>query len=62
MEHGIFVDHKGFFVWLSGNGKGDSMVLKFTQDAQCWAACTINMSEFEFPTRTRARTMGGDDG
>jgi DNA-binding beta-propeller fold protein YncE len=30
-EHGILVDHKGF-VWLSGNGKGDSMVLKFTAD------------------------------
>jgi DNA-binding beta-propeller fold protein YncE len=32
-EHGIFIDHKGF-VWLSGNGKGDSMVLKFTQDGE----------------------------
>jgi DNA-binding beta-propeller fold protein YncE len=30
-EHGILVDHKGF-VWLSGNGKGDNMVLKFTAD------------------------------
>src|SRR6516164_5122857 len=28
-EHGILVDNKGF-VWLSGNGKGDNMVLKFT--------------------------------
>ena len=28
-EHAILVDNKGF-VWLSGNGKGDSMVLKFT--------------------------------
>jgi hypothetical protein len=28
-EHAILVDNKGF-VWLGGNGKGDSMVLKFT--------------------------------
>src|ERR1700756_5046232 len=32
-EHGIFVDHKGF-VWLAGNGKGDDMILKFTQDGK----------------------------
>ena len=32
-EHGILVDNKGF-VWLSGNGKGDSMVLKFTTDGK----------------------------
>jgi DNA-binding beta-propeller fold protein YncE len=30
-EHGILVDNKGF-VWLSGNGKDDAMVLKFTTD------------------------------
>ena len=28
-EHSILVDNKGF-VWLSGNGKDDAMVLKFT--------------------------------
>jgi len=32
-EHGILVDDKGF-VWLSGNGKGDNMVLKFTTDGK----------------------------
>ena len=32
-EHGILVDSKGF-VWLSGNGKGDNMVLKFTNDGK----------------------------
>jgi NHL repeat len=32
-EHGILVDNKGF-VWLSGNGNGDNMVLKFTTDGK----------------------------
>ena len=32
-EHGILVDNKGF-VWLSGNGKTDMMVLKFTTDGR----------------------------
>ena len=32
-EHAILVDNKGF-VWLSGNGKGDGMVLKFTTDGK----------------------------
>jgi NHL repeat len=32
-EHGILVDGNGF-VWLSGNGKGDNMVLKFTIDGK----------------------------
>jgi DNA-binding beta-propeller fold protein YncE len=32
-EHGILVDNKGF-VWLSGGGKGDNMVLKFTTDGK----------------------------
>ena len=32
-EHSILVDGKGF-VWLSGNGKDDSMVLKFTTDGK----------------------------
>ena len=32
-EHAILVDNKGF-VWLSGNGQGDSMVLKFTTDGK----------------------------
>jgi DNA-binding beta-propeller fold protein YncE len=32
-EHGILVDNRGF-VWLSGNGKGDNMVLKFTVDGR----------------------------
>jgi DNA-binding beta-propeller fold protein YncE len=32
-EHGILVDDKGF-VWLSGNGKTDMMVLKFTTDGK----------------------------
>jgi NHL repeat len=32
-EHGILVDNKGF-VWLSGNGKGDNMVLKITIDGK----------------------------
>ena len=32
-EHGILVDNKGF-VWLTGNGKGDNMVLKFTTDGK----------------------------
>jgi len=32
-EHAILVDNKGF-VWLGGNAKGDSMVLKFTTDGK----------------------------
>ena len=32
-EHGILVDNKGF-VWLSGNGETDMMVLKFTIDGK----------------------------
>jgi hypothetical protein len=32
-EHGLLVDHKGF-VWVGGNGKGDSMILKLTQDGK----------------------------
>ena len=32
-EHGVLVDNKGF-VWLSGNGKTDMMVLKFTTDGK----------------------------
>ncbi len=32
-EHGILVDNKGF-VWLSGNGETDNMVLKFTMDGK----------------------------
>ena len=32
-EHGILVDNKGF-VWLSGNGNGDNMVLKFSTDGK----------------------------
>ena len=30
-NHGIFVDHEGF-VWIGGNGGGDSHILKLTQD------------------------------
>jgi hypothetical protein len=30
-NHGIFVDHLGY-VWLGGNGAGDSHILKFTRD------------------------------
>ena len=33
LEHGILVDPKGF-VWLGGNGKGDGMVFKFTNDGK----------------------------
>ncbi len=32
-NHGIFVDHKGH-VWIGGNGKADSHVLKFTKDGK----------------------------
>jgi hypothetical protein len=32
-EHAILVDTKGF-VWLTGNGDGDNMVLKFTADGK----------------------------
>jgi DNA-binding beta-propeller fold protein YncE len=32
-NHGIFVDHLGF-VWIGGNGAGDSHVLKFTKDGR----------------------------
>src|SRR5436305_1797948 len=31
VEHGIFVDTKGF-VWVAGNGPKDGMILKFTRD------------------------------
>src|SRR5690606_34645729 len=30
-NHGIFIDHLGY-VWLGGNGPGDSHILKFTQN------------------------------
>lgn len=30
-NHGIFVDHEGY-VWVGGNGVGDSHILKLTQD------------------------------
>ena len=33
VEHGILVDNKGF-VWLTGSGKDDGMVLKFTTDGK----------------------------
>jgi DNA-binding beta-propeller fold protein YncE len=32
-EHSILLDNKGF-VWLTGNGKDDAMVLKFTTDGK----------------------------
>jgi hypothetical protein len=32
-NHGITIDHKGN-VWIGGNGGGDGMVLKFTQDGK----------------------------
>jgi DNA-binding beta-propeller fold protein YncE len=32
-NHGIFIDHKGY-VWIGGNGAGDSQILKFTQSGQ----------------------------
>jgi DNA-binding beta-propeller fold protein YncE len=32
-NHGITIDHKGS-VWIGGNGGGDGMVLKFTQDGK----------------------------
>jgi DNA-binding beta-propeller fold protein YncE len=32
-EHGIHVDGKGF-VWITGNGKNDGQVLKFTRDGK----------------------------
>ena len=32
-NHGIYIDHKGF-VWIGGNGPGDSHVLKFTKDGK----------------------------
>jgi DNA-binding beta-propeller fold protein YncE len=32
-NHGIFIDHLGF-VWLGGNGPGDSHILKFTKDGR----------------------------
>ena len=32
-NHGIVVDHKGN-VWIGGNGKGDSHILKFTKDGK----------------------------
>ncbi|MBD5654727.1 MAG: hypothetical protein IAI50_06050, partial [Candidatus Eremiobacteraeota bacterium] len=33
VEHGIFADDKGF-VWITGNGPGDTQILKFTRDGQ----------------------------
>jgi DNA-binding beta-propeller fold protein YncE len=33
VEHGILVDNKGF-VWLTGSGNGDGMILKFTTDGK----------------------------
>ena len=32
-NHGIFVDHEGF-VWVGGNGGGDSHILKLTEDGE----------------------------
>jgi hypothetical protein len=33
VEHGVLVDNKGF-VWLTGSGANDGMVLKFTTDGK----------------------------
>ena len=33
VEHGILVDNRGF-VWLTGSGNGDGMILKFTTDGK----------------------------
>lgn len=32
-NHGIFVDHQGY-VWIGGNNRGDSHILKFTKDGR----------------------------
>ena len=32
-NHGVVIDHKGF-VWIGGNGGGDSHILKFTRDGK----------------------------
>ncbi len=32
-NHGVVIDHKGF-VWIGGNGPGDSHILKFTRDGK----------------------------
>lgn len=32
-NHGIFIDHLGY-VWIGGNGGGDSHILKFTKEGQ----------------------------
>ncbi len=33
VEHGIFADNSGF-VWITGNGTGDTQILKFTRQGQ----------------------------
>lgn len=33
LEHGLFVDYKGF-VWITGRGKEDTQVFKFTRDGK----------------------------
>jgi DNA-binding beta-propeller fold protein YncE len=32
-EHGIYVDHQGY-VWITGNGRSDDQLLKFTKDGK----------------------------
>jgi hypothetical protein len=47
-NHGVFVDHLGY-VWIGGNGAGDSHVLKFTKDGQF-------VAQFGQPEARRAGT------
>ena len=51
-NHGIFVDHMGY-VWIGGNGAGDSHILKFTKDGQF-------IAQYGEPEARRAGMEGGE--
>ena len=61
-NHGIFVDYKGF-VWIGGNGAGDSQILKFTKDGKFVAQYgKPNARVAPCPTEANAATNAEVDG
>jgi DNA-binding beta-propeller fold protein YncE len=68
-NHGIIVDHKGY-VWIGGNGPGDSHVLKFTREGKFVAQfgkpnarrAPTTSSQPETPVGTQGRGRGAAAG
>jgi DNA-binding beta-propeller fold protein YncE len=55
-NHGIVVDHKGF-VWIGGNGAGDSHILKFTRDGKFVAQYGKPGANGQLPARADSKDM-----